>query len=79
MRFWIVTAMFAAAGFTLYYLEFARGSCRGGEATHGYVHHHAGERGLPTEVRRVLVLGASRSGLAAAQGAFVTGVRRCPL
>lgn len=26
VRFWIVTAMFAAAGFTLYYLEFARGS-----------------------------------------------------
>jgi len=26
VRFWIVTAMFAAAGFTLYHLEFARGS-----------------------------------------------------
>lgn len=26
VRFWIVTAMFAAAGFTLYYLEFARGA-----------------------------------------------------
>lgn len=26
VRFWIVTAMFAASGFTLYYLEFARGA-----------------------------------------------------